>query len=119
MYLELQIYNLLPVSNKQMWGKRQREGVVIHRRDSDGPHGAVGKVSRRLQYEDQMAIGALAAGQRWGGRRQGSNQGIAMSSQPAVVEEGGSVDLRWDEWYTKVGMQLEVGDITRGVGKGA
>jgi len=29
-----------------------------------------------------------------GGRRQGSNQGIAMSSQPAVVEEEGSVDLR-------------------------
>jgi len=29
-------------SNKQMWGKRQREGIVIHRRDSDGPHGAVG-----------------------------------------------------------------------------
>ena len=42
-----------------------------------------------------------------------------MSSQPAVVGEGGSVDLRLDEWYTKVGMQLEVGDIPRGVGNGA
>jgi hypothetical protein len=35
---ELRIYNLLPRSNKQMWGGRRRhEGVVIHRRDSDGP----------------------------------------------------------------------------------
>ena len=29
-----------------MWGekKKRQEGVVIHRRDSDGPYGAVGSI---------------------------------------------------------------------------
>ena len=35
---ELRIYNLLLWSNKQMWGgRRRREGVVVHRRDSFKP----------------------------------------------------------------------------------
>ena len=72
---------------------RDNGGVVIRRRDSDGPYGAVAHVSRRSQYEDQMAIGTSAARQRWGGHRQGSNQDIAMSSQQAVVEKGGFLDL--------------------------
>jgi len=41
-----------------------------------------------------------------------------MTSPSAVVEKGRSLDLRCDEGYTKVGMQLEVGDIPRDVGKG-
>jgi hypothetical protein len=31
------------------------------------------------------------------GRRQGSNEGVVMSSQPAMVEKGRSADLRCDE----------------------
>jgi len=50
-----------------MWGEKKRqEGVVIHRRDSGGPYGAVGSFSRRSPSEDQMAIGALVVGQHWG-----------------------------------------------------
>jgi hypothetical protein len=32
-----------------------------------------------------------------GRRRQGSNEGVGMSSQPAMVEKGRSTDLRSDE----------------------
>jgi len=40
---ELRIYNLLLWSNKQMWGgRRRREGVVVHQRDSVSPYRAVG-----------------------------------------------------------------------------
>jgi hypothetical protein len=35
----------------------------------------------------------------FGGRRQGSNEGVIMSGQPAMVEKGRSADLRCDEWY--------------------
>jgi len=42
-----------------------------------------------------------------------------MSGHAAVVEKGRSADLRCDEWYTKVCMQLEVGDTPGSVGKGA
>jgi hypothetical protein len=34
-----------------------------------------------------------------GGLRQGSNEGVVMSSQPAMVEKGRSAYLRRDEWY--------------------
>jgi hypothetical protein len=84
-----------------MWGeKRQREGVVIHRRDSDGPLQG-GRLE--LVTGHGMKIrwpSALQPPGNAGGCRQGSNEGVVTSGQSAVVMKGRSADLRCDKWYT-------------------